>query len=285
MKSPLSFTKLHGLGNDFVLIDQVFGLAAKSKVNAQSKQGSFGAEAIGLTKTQIQKLSNRKTGVGFDQLLVLRASKKADFKLLIFNADGSKAEMCGNGLRACAFYFFEHIKKSATRVSIETEVGVLQAREISKHQIETEMGVPETSFQPLQFVPIRKRKTLAYTVDVGNPHLVVFFWPNSQEELTELGSKFESHKAFPKKTNVQFVQVLNQKRIEVQVWERGVGITQACGSGAVAAAVACLQKELVKSPVTVSFPGGSAIVRWSGENTKALLTGSAYEVFSGSVLI
>lgn len=271
----LSFTKCHGLGNDFVLIDQ-----------RKQKRPQL------LSRAQMRLISDRKRGVGFDQLLILRRSsnKKIDAKLLIYNADGSLAEMCGNGLRAAANHLWWTGEKKI-EIQFETTAGLRSARLIQKaltaeseSVIETEMGTPLLSAIPKK---LRFDKNHApVIVNVGNPHIVYFRKKLlTAAKLTQEGSSIECHDAFPQRINVEFAVVRSAHAVDAQVWERGVGITEACGTGGVAVAVAAIEKGLCRSPVTVRFPGGKIQVRWNGQESAAFLTGTAAQSFEGVILI
>lgn len=270
----IPFTKLHGLGNDFVLVDARGGASHLVKL---------------LTKPVITAIADRKRGAGFDQLLLLRTSPRVHAVLDIYNADGSMAEMCGNGLRAAALFMWTRGAASDNELVIETAAGDRLARKLGPlsedGSIECEMGVPKIKKTPsalMRGVRLATKTTHPVIVDVGNPHAVVLtVMPKNQAELTKWGSLLENHKAFPRRTNVEFVKRTNAHAIDVQVWERGVGITEACGTGAVAAACAAISQGLVQSPVEVRFPGGAAEVRWDGKKKPAFLRGHAVEVFSG----
>ncbi len=288
-RSGIPFTKLHGLGNDFVLIDL--------------RQPDQAAVVLpGLKAGVISAIADRKRGVGFDQLLVLRASPRVHCILDIYNADASLAEMCGNGLRAAALYLWTRGGLRDPELVFETASGDRRTRAlgplarlavstaadagVDDCAIECEMGVPRIHAVPKALKSgLRLAGKVAHPicVNVGNPHAVVFVWPKTPADLIKWGRSLETHRAFPKRTNVEFVRVRARERhiIEVQVWERGVGITEACGTGAVAAAVAAIRQGLADSPVEVRFPGGVAEVRWDGAKQPAFLRGHALEVFSG----
>ncbi|MGE4232937.1 MAG: diaminopimelate epimerase [Bacteriovoracia bacterium] len=252
----MQFTKLHGLGNDFVLIDQ-------------SKKVSK------LSKKEIQSIGSRTRGVGFDQLLLLKTSKKKDidYDLVIYNTDGSRAEMCGNGLRAAALYCWNHLT-SKSKLHFSTDAG-MRAAYRTRNAISCSMGVPK----------IKKMtgKIEAYAVDVGNPHLVLFYWPKSNAEFLKMGAKLEYHNAFPNRVNVQFVKVVSRNKIKVRVWERGVGPTEACGTGAVASAFASIFSGKCNPPVNVEFEGGKAKVTLT-RLQEVFLEATAKEVFIGNWL-
>lgn len=281
MKSrEIPFTKLHGLGNDFVLIDERAG-------------------GVGLNRAMVRAIADRKRGVGFDQLLVLKPSARVHAILDIYNADGSMAEMCGNGLRAAGLYVWRRGARDPELV-VETAAGDRRLRALgplneSNLNIECEMGVPKFPATPKALqrgVRLRGKLVHPVCVNVGNPHAVVFVQARAggasagvraptDAEVAAWGRALETHRAFPRRTNVEFVRVRDTHVIEAQVWERGVGITEACGTGAVAAACVAIAQGLANSPVEVRFAGGVAEVRWDGKDQPAFLRGHAQEVFSG----
>jgi diaminopimelate epimerase len=263
--ADVRFTKLHALGNDFVLVDERSGGAVHWRAAAK-------------------KIAHRKTGVGFDQLLVLRPSSRVHAVLDIYNADGSMAEMCGNGLRAAALYLWSRGGVADRKLVLETMAGDRQAEHLGP-LIECEMGVPRVRPTPKALargVKLGRKTEHPVCVSVGNPHAVVFATPRGEAELAAWGRLLENHRAFPRRTNVEFVRVRDRHVLEVRVWERGVGITEACGTGAVASAVAAISKGLAESPVEIRFPGGEAEVRWEGPREPAFLRGPAAEVFQGT---
>jgi len=273
MSRELIFFKLHGLGNDFVLVDE----REEPLLSSHPKR-----------KQIICEIADRKRGVGFDQLLVLKASARVHAILDIYNADGSMAEMCGNGLRAAALYLWHRAKEEAPELVMETAAGDRKAHRLDPVDtdmfIECEMGVPQVKHLPdalKRGVKLGKKVFKPTIVNVGNPHAVVFATPKNKEQLAEWGSLLENHRAFPKRTNVEFVKVRDRHCIEVQVWERGVGITEACGTGAVASAIAAIAQGECESPVEVRFPGGVAEVTWKQGKTPAFLRGHAAEVYDG----
>ena len=297
MSSPrnskrILFQKLHGLGNDFVLIDGI------------------GNPGLVLTKKTILELADRKRGVGYDQLLFLQApvSPKATAKMVIYNTDGSIAEMCGNGLRAAALYLWKVDSRLPQTIFIDTHSGLRSASRLSSLDegvIETEMGAPqfkEASAQLLKAATWMKTGVKASLVDVGNPHAVFLIKPPASPEkpapfeklhkstlewLTTNGALIENHKNFPNRTNVEFIEIKNRKTIYVYVWERGVGLTEACGTGAVAAATAAMKLGLCDKDVKVVFPGGIVEVSWDAKkkNASAFLRGTAHHSFSGEFLL
>ncbi|MBI3543632.1 MAG: diaminopimelate epimerase [Deltaproteobacteria bacterium] len=286
MSSPraIPFTKLHGLGNDFVLVD------------ARPEAGPRAAQAAALlSKDVVRAIADRKRGVGFDQLLVLRPSPRVHAVLDIYNADASMAEMCGNGLRAAALYLWTRGRATDHELVLETAAGDRRARALGPLDeagddvlIECEMGVPRLVPLPAALkrgVQLGRRRERPVCVNVGNPHAVFFTPARTDAELRRWGPLVERHKAFPRRTNVEFARSLDRHVIDVRVWERGVGVTEACGTGAVAAAVAAIHTGRADSPVEVRFPGGAAEVRWDGPKQPAFLRGHASEVFSGDWLL
>ena len=297
------FVKLHGLGNDFVLFDFREGSALAPVPLPQLKAAHF------------RQIADRKRSVGFDQLLVLSSSSRVHAQLEIFNADGSVAEMCGNGLRAAALYLWSEGNDSGIFhdliLMIDTKAGDRQARLLGPLEpkinldekpdgawIETEMGRPHWPRTPASLArgvalkhrtakakPVVGQQLVPILVNVGNPHAVFFLekLPDS-ERLTVWGSQVENHRAFPRRTNVEFARVINAHQVEAKVWERGVGITEACGTGGVAVAVAAIRAGLCQSPVEVGFPGGTVEVVWDGHGS-AFLRGHACESFRGQLPI
>lgn len=278
IKKNVAFAKMQGFGNDFVLLD-------------------FMSEAgTPLKRAKIRQIGDRKTGVGFDQLLVLRHHPKAHARLEIFNTDGSRAEMCGNGLRAAALYLWNQKKfQGKKELHVLTDAGLLRARLIEwmgsrkgkRARIECEMGryrIEKTPSSLKKGVRVGSATLVPVLVNVGNPH-AVFILP-SKVKLTpalvkSVGPRVETHSAFPRRTNVEFVQKRSKNSLNVMVWERGVGWTEACGSGAVASAVATQGARQMK----IRFPGGTALVTIDVKKQRVLLTGEATWVFSGQLLI
>jgi len=307
----ITFTKMHGLGNDFILID--------------SRHRKFD-DLHELSKT----LCHRRFGVGADQMLLLFDSRDADFMMRIFNADGDEVEMCGNGIRCLAKYIWERNLSDKNILSIETLGGIIRP-ERSGDMVRVDMGEPV--FEP-EKIPVKigqksrvksqksdfplptdnpptpplekggkggfakggrggiidyplrieDREFKITCVSMGNPHAVIFLENLSQFPVPYYGSLIENHFFFPKKTNVEFIEVLTPKEIKMRVWERGSGETMACGTGASAAAVASSIKGLTERNVTVHLIGGDLIIEWAGNN-HIYMTGPAVEVFEGIINI
>ena len=268
---------MHGLGNDFVVIDnrqgRLRGLSGKSKY-----------------------LCDRRFGIGADQVLLLRTSKIADFRLQIFNADGSEVEMCGNGIRCLAQFIWDN-KLISTRkksLGIETPAGIIRP-ERSGTMIRVDMGEPvlEGSKIPVKtqgFVvnhPLMVRDTTfkITCVSMGNPHAVIVAKKVDAVQLDTFGPLIEHHPFFPKRTNVEFVQILNKTNVKLRVWERGAGETLACGTGASAAAVAASLLKLASRKINVHLPGGKLVIHWSVEDNRVYMTGPATTVFEGTIEI
>lgn len=272
----MKFTKMHALGNDFILID------ARSTAIKKASELS-------------KKLCKRRFGVGADQMLLLEKSKSADFRMRIFNADGSEVEMCGNGIRCLARYVWDRGLSKKKILDIETPAGIIRP-ERSGDMVTVDMGEPILEAKD---IPVKTKgnitdfplrigdKTFNITcVSMGNPHAVIFI--EKMEGLEGFpvglyGSAIETHKMFPKRTNVEFVDVTSKSEIRMRVWERGTGETPACGTGASAAAVASNLKGLTGKRVTVHLDGGDLLIEWATDN-RVYMTGPAEEVFLGEII-
>lgn len=266
----LPFIKMHGLGNDYVYIDCFQPATAAMIAKAD-------------LPLLAQKMANRHLGIGSDGLVLIMPSKDSDAKMRIFNADGSEAQMCGNAIRCVAKYLYESGICNRPRLFIETLAG---ARTLELHvtagQVESvmvNMGVPRIQSDVL----MRGADPIGFTsVNVGNPHAVFFrntILPDDQ--VADFGKRVGTHPHFPEGTNVEFACVRNRKEIDVRVWERGSGVTLACGTGASAAAVAAMWQGLVDRNVTVHLQGGDLNIRWDSSTGTVYMTGSATEVFRG----
>jgi len=271
MKIP--FTKMHGLGNDFIVIDGR-GRALRS------------------LPALMRRLAPRRFGIGFDQALILRASKRADFTMEIYNGDGSKVEMCGNGIRCLAAYIW---KRGLTRkkvLEIETMAGIIRPERVKGGLVRVDMGAPVFEGReiparldgPVIDHPLKAGgRTFAVTcLSMGNPHCVVFVKDVEKFDIRKYGPALETHAFFPRRANVEFVEVLSKRRIRMRVWERGTGVTLACGTGASASAVAARLKGLTNRSVSVILDGGRLKIEWNeGENV--FMTGPAEEVYTGTI--
>jgi len=274
----LSFTKMQGLGNDFILID--------CRDRAISSQLSAAGEMS-------KKLCHRRFGIGADQMLLLEASDSADFKMRIFNADGSEVEMCGNGIRCLAKYIWDRGLSSGSVLSIETRAGIIRP-ERAGDMVRVDMGEPvlEGRLIPVNLDGVIKDfplkigdKDFTITcVSMGNPHAVIVVEDVAGFDLLKYGPLIETHELFPRRTNVEFIQAVDKGRLRMRVWERGSGETMACGTGASAAAVAANLKGLTGRKVAVALAGGELQIEWAGDN-HVYMTGPAEEVFEGRINI
>ena len=267
----IDFIKMHGLGNDFVIIDRR-------------------NNDITITKDLINKLSDRKTGAGCDQLITINVSEQKDIeaKIKIFNPNGDKAEACGNGTRCVAKLLFEESHKNY--IKIQSEAGILNAKKRDKDNISVNLGKLSTSWKKIPLtknidtlnIPIRiEGFSSGVAVNIGNPH-VVFFGNNIETiDLLSLGPSIENHELFPNKTNFEIVEIINKNKIKMRVWERGVGPTLACGSGACASVYAGQIKKLLDNDVEVILERGSLNINIV--NNEAILTGPAETSFYGSI--
>ncbi|MDB4040060.1 diaminopimelate epimerase [Methylophilaceae bacterium] len=257
MKIP--FTKMHGIGNDFIILNQL-----SNKYN--------------LNSNIIRSLSHRQFGIGFDQLLIIESSSnpKAEFKYRIFNSDGNEVEQCGNGAR-CFYYYIRNKKLSeSARITVETKSGLIVLSESSKDLISVDMGKP---------IFKDKISDLFTYVSIGNPHAVLE--PLGKDEkwegALELGKEIQANSVlFPDGINIGMMKVIDKNNLKLKVLERGSGITLACGSGACAASAVAIQKGLVKTPVTVLMDGGNLIIDWDGLNS-IIMSGPAKIVFEGEL--
>jgi len=270
MKIP--FTKMHGAGNDFVFLDCL-------------------KTTIENLPTLAKRLCDRRFGIGADQLLTIHPSQKADFKMEIYNADGSQVEMCGNGIRCFAKYVYEHGLTQKKELAVETLAGVIRPR-IVGNLVEVDMGEPVLDGRDIPVDGdgrIVNRPLLVdgnnYTVtcvSMGNPHCVVYLDDIESLDLATLGPKFEHHRFFPKRVNTEFIQILSPKEVRMRVWERGAGETWACGTGASAVGVAGVMTGRTARVITVHLKGGDLLIEWR-DNNHVYMTGAAVEVFQGTI--
>lgn len=272
----IEFTKMQGLGNDFVVID-----GFSRKIELDSRQFRF--------------LADRHFGIGCDQILVVEkpSGMEADFRYRIFNADGGEVEQCGNGARC--FVRFVHDKKLTGKreILVETLGGMIAPRLEQDGQVTVNMGEPK--FEPNEIPFLAEKKALTYALDVdgkeleisalsmGNPHAVQVVHDVDSAPVTVQGASIESHPRFPKRVNAGFMQILDRKSIRLRVYERGAGETLACGTGACAAVVAGIARGLLDNAVRVSTRGGELVVRWEGEGHPVWMTGPAVSVYEGEI--
>lgn len=269
----MKFTKMHGLGNDFVVID------------ARDMD-------VGPIKKKATLLADRRFGVGCDQILVLRKSRKADFRMQIFNADGSEVEMCGNGIRCLAKYL--HDKKITKRKEIRFEtLGGIKTTFMKGKDVDVDMGLPTFNAPDIPVnlqgrvldrpLKVLDREFSVTCLSMGNPHCVTFLDSLDSFEVGKYGPFMENHELFPKRINAEFVEVVSKSRIKMRVWERGSGETFACGTGACASAVAARLVRNAARDVTVELQGGNLKIHWEGENHPVFMCGPAATVYTGII--
>jgi len=272
----LRFTKMHGLGNDFMVIDLI-----SQHAHIQPKHA--------------KQWGDRHTGVGFDQLLLVEPphNPDVDFRYRIFNSDGSEVEQCGNGARCFARFVLDKRLTMKRQIRVETKGGIIELIVRPDGQISVDMGPPrliptEIPFQadqqalsyPLQ---VDDQQLDIAAVSMGNPHAVMRVEDVDNAPVHQIGPKIEHHSRFPQRVNAGFIQVVDRQHAKLRVWERGAGETQACGTGACAAAVAAIQQGWMDSPVQLDLPGGRLSVEWAGAGHPVMMTGPAVRVFEGQV--
>ena len=280
----LRFTKMHGLGNDFVLLDLI-------------------SQGIHVRPDQIRALADRRLGIGFDQLLTVEPPTvpDADFLYRIYNADGSEAEQCGNGARCFLRFVRDRGLTTKTDVALQTTNGIIHCRLERDGNITVDLGPPVLAPERVPFVADKARivyeidvpatlcgdhsKVCAGVVNMGNPHAVIRVSDVDNAPVQALGAAIESHERFPDRVNVGFMQVMSRDRIRLRVFERGVGETRACGSGAAAAMVAGRLQGLLDEEVTVELTGGTLKLAWQGDDASVMMTGPAARVYEGRLQI
>ncbi|MCW8195505.1 diaminopimelate epimerase [Proteobacteria bacterium 005FR1] len=272
----LRFTKMHGCGNDFVMIDGV-------------------TQNVKLSPEKIRSLSDRHFGIGFDQLLVVEAPTRPDmdFRYRIFNSDGGEVENCGNGARCFAKFVRDRRLTAKQVIQVETMKGSMILEVQADGQIAVNMGVPVLNPADIPFVAEKQAPLYSLEVDgqpvelsavsMGNPHAVILVDRTADAPLETLGRKLQQHPRFPQGVNVGFMAVLSRQEIDLRVLERGVGETLACGTGACAAVVAGRLRGLLDEEVAVNLPGGRLRIRWAGEGEPVIKTGPATSVFQGQI--
>ena len=269
------FTKMHGLGNDFVLIDCI-------------------NQSVQLSQEQLRYLANRRLGIGCDQiLLVEKAKSNADFRYRIFNSDGSEVEQCGNGARCFVRYVYDQGMTQKKEIRVETLSGIIVPKLETNGEVTVNMGVPK--FEPQEIPFVAEKRMLTYLLDIdekqiefsilsmGNPHAVQIIEDINQSPILVEGALIENHPRFPQHVNAGYMQVVNRKHINLRVYERGVGETLSCGTGACAAVVAGITRGLLDSAVKVSTIGGNLSIFWEKENNPVWMTGPAISVFDGEI--
>lgn len=272
----IKFSKMHGLGNDFMVIDGI-------------------NQSIALTPKLISSWADRHFGVGFDQLLLVEAaeSEKALFKYRIFNADGGEVAQCGNGARCFARFVREQGLTEQTRIPVETSNGLLELNVIDDSQVQVDMGIP--NFEPASIPLIAAERETVYqlkingelivfsAVSIGNPHAVILVEDVDSADLHYMGPALQAHAAFPQSVNVGCMQIIDNQHFKLRVYERGSGETLACGSGACAAMAVGRVLELLDRQAIASLPGGELQLDWQGEGKPVIMTGSTEMVYQGEI--
>lgn len=277
----VNFTKMQGLGNDFIMIDGF--------------KETLPPDLMTMTK----QLCDRHFGIGADGVIIVLPSDKADYRMRIINADGSEVEMCGNGIRCFAKYVYEAglLPQGQDRFTVETLAGIMTPcivlQGANATAVTVDMGEPVLEREAVPMLgPVGQAinepitvldTTFSLTaVSMGNPHCVIFVAAPDQIDLIKYGPALENHSAFPRKTNVHFVEVMNRQELRMRVWERGVGITLACGTGACAVLVAAVLNKKTERKAKVHLPGGTLEIEWA-DNNHIYMTGPAQSVFTGKV--
>jgi diaminopimelate epimerase len=274
----LKFTKMHGLGNDFVVLDAT-------------------RASIALSRDQLRRIADRHLGIGCDQILQVEPPRQpdTDFYYRIFNADGGEVEQCGNGARCFVRFVREQGLTDKTQIRVGTLSGVIVPKLEADGRITVDMGVPE--FEPARIPFVADRRAIVYALDVGgdtveisavsmgNPHAVQVVSDIDVAPVGTQGPALETHARFPQRVNAGYMQVVNRRRIRLRVYERGAGETLACGTGACAAVVAGIQRDLLDRDVTVATRGGELGISWQGEGQPVLMTGPAATVYAGEITL
>lgn len=272
----LRFTKMHGLGNDFMVLDLV-------------------SQHAHIQPRHVQAWADRHTGVGFDQLLIVEppGNPDVDFRYRIFNADGSEVEQCGNGARCFARFVLDKRLTAKRRIRVETRGGIIELRVRTDGQVSVDMGPPRLAPAQTPFQADSEQRSYRVDVDgqqvelaaisMGNPHAVLRVENVDSAPVHELGPRLEHHPRFPQRVNVGFLQVIDRHQARLRVWERGAGETRACGTGACAAAVAAIRQGWMDSPVQLDLPGGRLSIEWTGPGRPVIMTGPAVRVYEGQI--
>lgn len=274
----IQFTKMHGLGNDFVVIDAI-------------------NQDIDLTEEQVQFIADRHFGVGCDQLLLVEVAETddVDFIYRIFNSDGGEVEQCGNGARCFAVFVREKGLSNKNPIVVETNTGIISVFIEEDNQVRVDMGVPELNPWKIPFNADTRRSDYSLDVDgevltigavsMGNPHAVTIVENLDTTAVNELGAAIENHPLFPNRVNAGFMQIIDDAHIRLRVFERGAGETLACGTGACAAMVIGHLQGHLANEVQVELPGGNLQISWQGEASPVMMTGPATTVFEGKITV
>ncbi len=275
----MKFTKMEGLGNDYVYVNGF-------------------TESVSNKPEVVRRLSDRHFGIGGDGVIFINPSENADFEMEMWNADGTRSEMCGNGIRCVGKYVYDHGMTDKTSLVIES-AGMLKYLDLTVENgkvsmVRVNMGTPELTAvnvpvvsdneqvidEPIEVCGKEYRMTC---VSMGNPHAIIFMDDVKNLEIEKIGPYFEKHERFPKRVNAEFVEVIDRNTVKMRVWERGTGETLACGTGSTATAVACALNGLTEDKVTVKLLGGDLLIEWDREKNLAYMTGPATTVFEGEV--
>lgn len=277
----MKFTKMQGCGNDYIYVD-----GSRERIPQEEKAAL------------VRRLSDRHFGIGGDGVIFINPSDEADFEMEMYNADGSRSEMCGNGIRCVGKYVYDKGLTDKTDITVVSAGSVkyltLFIKEGTVERVKVNMGAPELTAalvpvvsenervvdEPIQ---VRGRDYKMTCVSMGNPHAVVFMDGVKDLDIERIGPYFENHERFPKRTNTEFVEVIDRRHVFMRVWERGTGETLACGTGACATVVACILNGLTEETVTVTLLGGELTITWDREADLVYMTGPAVTVFEGSI--
>jgi len=279
MSRAIPFTKMHGAGNDFVVLDGVSGpLPPVDRI--------------------ARRLADRHFGIGCDQILVVRPSASADFRMEIFNADGSQVEMCANGIRAFFKYVRDRGLTAKDEIGVETLGGVVRPRWAGPDRVAVDMGRPILAPAKIPArigsgegpvldvaLDVDAERLRVSAVSMGNPHCVLFVPGVDAAPVTTVGPRIEHHPAFPNRVNVEFVEIVSRTRVRQRTWERGTGETLACGSGACAVAVVAILRGVADTSLVVELRGGELEICWPTPDARVLMTGPAAEVFTGRITV
>lgn len=275
----MKFTKMHGIGNDYVYVNCF-------------------EETVENPSEVSKKVSDRHFGIGSDGLILIKPSEKADFKMEMYNADGSQGAMCGNGIRCVAKYVYDYGLTDKTNISVDTKSGIkyldLTVANGKVALVKVNMGQPELNAEKIPMIykkqqviqqPLAVKDNIyeVTAVSMGNPHVIVYMDQIRDLAIEKIGPDFEKHPAFPEGVNTEFVHVIDRKTVEMRVWERGSGETLACGTGACAVAVACVLNGYTEEEVTVRLLGGELKIFWNRKENLVYMTGPAEVVFDGTI--
>lgn len=285
----MKFTKMQGCGNDYVYVD-----GFKEQIATEDKP------------ELVRKLSDRHFGIGGDGVIFINPGKTADFEMEMYNSDGTRSEMCGNGIRCVAKFVYDKKMTDKTSLSIEScgkikyiDLTIEKKRDSERGEVslvKVNMGAPILKAEQVpvlseneqvidEKIEVAGREYRMTCVSMGNPHAIVFMDQVADLEIEKIGPLFENHVRFPNRTNTEFIRIIDRHTVEMRVWERGTGETLACGTGACATVVACVLNGLTDHEVTVKLLGGELLIRWDREENLVYMTGPARIVFEGEICI